>query len=65
MADRDAKGRKRNLKGEAHGSAKLTAAQVAEIRASSESGIKAGRRFGVCPSTIYAIRKGVIWRESE
>lgn len=42
---------------------KLTAEQVAEIRASSESCREVAARFGVCESTVYQIMSGRLWRQ--
>ena len=55
-ADRSSKGRTRAPSGENHGRAKLTTAQVAEIRSSTEKGIVLAKRFGVADSTISEIR---------
>lgn len=51
------KGRDRCI-GERNPGAKLTSADIAAIRAHSESCVKAARRFGVSRSTISAIRRG-------
>lgn len=51
-------------KGERNGLAKLCAADIPEIRAAlarGESKCSLGRRFGVDPSAIYAIAKGLTW----
>jgi hypothetical protein len=48
--------------GERHPMAKLTPEQVAEIRASSESGAALGRRFNVTRTTVSYIRTGKNWR---
>ena len=60
MADRNAKGR--TSRGEAHGEAKLTEAQVREIRASRESQRAIAKRLGVAQTTISDIRKGKTWK---
>jgi hypothetical protein len=53
--------------GERHGAAKLTAAQVREIRSAHGWRINAelGRKYGVNPSTIGSIRCGKTWRVPE
>ena len=58
-----AKGREshRGLKGEENPHAKLTREQVNIIRESKQGGSDLARRFGVSPSTIYLIRKGISW----
>lgn len=48
--------------GEEHHRAKLKAAQVAEIRASPETGRSLAARFGVSESLVSAIRTNRIWR---
>jgi len=64
MVDMSRKGRHRtpNLSGERHPAAKLSAEQVAEIRASQESSSAAGARFGVSSAHIRLIRKGGVWQ---
>jgi len=57
--DKVAKGRQ--AKGETQGQAKLTRAQVAEIRASDESGATLGERYGVSRSNINHIRRNERW----
>lgn len=49
--------------GEAHPSAKLTARQVEEIRASQETLEMAAARYGVSSKTIWRIRKNHQWRD--
>lgn len=51
--------------GEAHGSAKLTAAQAAEIRASRDGKLKLAARYGVSQSLILQIKHGLIWRRKQ
>lgn len=46
------------LTGEAHPNARLTDAQVAEIRASAESGVRIAARLGVSRWHVYEIRQG-------
>lgn len=65
--DRHAKGRTRGLKtvaGEANHQSKLTAAQAAEIAASSAKTADLMKQFGVARSTIKDIRAGITWRSS-
>lgn len=52
----------RDLRGERHHQAKLTDAQVREIKGSQERGTELARRFGVTPTMVCAIRKGRAWR---
>jgi hypothetical protein len=56
------KGRRVNVRGAAHGQAKLTPEQVAEIRAATGLNREVAARFGVSPSTISLIRRGETWR---
>jgi len=51
-------------RGERNGRAKLTEAQVIEIRSlgKDKSGIVLAQRFGVSKATIYEILKGTTWR---
>jgi hypothetical protein len=49
------------LRGSANGHSKLTEAQVIEIRASPEKGVRLAERYGVAQSTISALRKGKGW----
>lgn len=64
-ADMHARGRAAPKDGEHNGHAKLTAAQVAEIRAQYAAGEKStialGREFGVSPSAIGLMLKGATW----
>lgn len=64
MADMLAKGRRKggNLKGEAHGSAKLTQAQVDAIRADPRGCLRLSRDYGVSASQIKNIRRGKSWK---
>jgi hypothetical protein len=70
-ADRDRKGRHRATRGEAHGNAVLTAAQVDEIRrlyvaGSREVGTVAlARRFGTHQTNVSLIVRGLAWRTPE
>jgi hypothetical protein len=43
--------------------AKITMAQVQEIRTSTENTREAGQRYGLHPSRISAIRRHKIWRD--
>lgn len=59
------KGRARwnpDSRGERNGNAKLTADQVAEIRASSLPGTVLAAKYGVSSTLIYFIRKNKNWR---
>lgn len=52
-------------RGEQHGHAKLTAEDVAAIRAASRApgiGRALADRYGVCPATISLIRSGATWK---
>ena len=60
MADRNAK--RRQMHGEGHYRAILTAQEVAEIRVSPHSSRAAARIYGVSQSTIMAIRRGRNWK---
>lgn len=48
-------------KGERSPHAKLTAAQVMEIRSSREKGTVLARKFGVSSTLIYSIKKNRVW----
>lgn len=48
--------------GRAHKCAKLSEAQVLEIRASEETNVALASRFGVVPSTVRLARIGRTWR---
>lgn len=48
-------------KGENHKRAKLTADKVRRIRASSKSGVALAREFGMAPTNISRIRRGLAW----
>jgi HNH endonuclease len=52
----------RSCVGEKQGRSKLTKDQVVEIRKSSESPTKIARRYGVHPTHIGAIRRGLFWK---
>ncbi len=54
-------GLKRHGRGAAHPAAKLTEAQVAEIRASAQTGYALAKVYGVTQTTISRIRKGQSW----
>lgn len=64
IADRVAKGRTSSWMkpGEAHHAAKLTEADVIEIRSRSMSAAKCAEKFGVSQSLIFQIRAGTIWK---
>lgn len=58
MADRKRKGRDRPMKGEAHGSARLTEDQVREIRARRAQGelpAAIGADYGIAATTVRGI----------
>lgn len=61
MADRTRKGRQTTIRGEAHVNAKLTLAQVEEIRRAPGPQRVLAARFGVSGSAISLIRRGVNW----
>jgi hypothetical protein len=61
VADREARGR-RDVKGEQIGTAKLTEAEVLEIKTSVESPSILAVRYGVDRSNIWAIRAGKSWK---
>lgn len=65
-ADRDRKNRRRNFRGENHGRSKMTAAQVAEIRAEAARGVRQARlaeRYGMTKAGINHIVSRRRWRE--
>lgn len=53
------------LRGEVHGSAKLTAADVAEILRGTDRSPASARRFGVSDRTIRRIRAGHSWKHQQ
>lgn len=61
---RDAVSKARFARGEDRADSKLTAEQVAEMRAIGMSGNKAAmaRRYGVCRTTVKAILEGRSWQ---
>jgi len=61
MADMRRKGRERKAPGESNGSAKLTALQVAAIRADPRSQSAIAMAYGVVQTTISKIKLGKIW----
>jgi hypothetical protein len=61
MADKVAKGRGPDTYGAKNPNVKLTEADVREIRASDEQGVKLALRFGVGKSQISRIRRGLTW----
>lgn len=61
IRDRHAKHRDARQQGESHGAAKLTAAQVEEIRAARASQSEIAARFGLEPSHVSRIRRGKSW----
>jgi hypothetical protein len=62
MRDMARKGRSR--RGERHVQARLTEAEVAEIRASSLSSRRMSEKYGVCSRHIRGIRQGRFWKHS-
>ncbi len=60
VADRAAKGR--TSMGEAHGSAKLTADQIREIRASNKTGVALAVKYGVSQDLISKIKLRKLWK---
>jgi hypothetical protein len=71
MADAARKGRMkwktdasmRNLKrGEDHHSTPLTDDDVRAIRSSELSGVELARRYGITPTSLSRIRRGLVWR---
>jgi len=63
MADMAAKGRAGGKKGENNSNAKLTEVQVLEIRASTETPAKLGKKYGVTRENIYQIISRKRWAE--
>lgn len=47
----------------AHPSAKLTTEIVSAIRASDETGVVLGQRYGICQKTVCNIKRGLLWRD--
>lgn len=62
--NRDAKAKGRNAAGEANGHAKLTAAQVADIRRDARTQRAIAAQYGVDESTISQIRAGKRWKST-
>jgi hypothetical protein len=61
MDDRSAKGRGRSVAGERHYRAKLTAAQVEEIRTAPSTQRAIGARFGISQRQVWSIKHGTSW----
>lgn len=59
--DRDAKGRRRNVRGEQHPFAKLTKSDVIDIRRSSATTTDLARHYGVACRTLRQARNGETW----
>lgn len=57
--------KRRHAFGERNGNAKLTEAQVRQIRSSRETHVALGRRFGLSAQRIGEIRSGKAWRYSK
>lgn len=53
----------RKISTKARKKAKISAEIAAEIRASTETQRQIAKRYGVSQSLVYAIRKGIVWRE--
>jgi hypothetical protein len=51
--------------GEDHSQAKLTEADVRDIRTSPELGVVIAKRLGVTPSLVGYVRRGKIWKHVE
>lgn len=62
IADMDKKGRRRAARGERHGSARLTWAEVERIRGREGTLRAIGMEFGVSTVTAWRIRHGLIWK---
>jgi HNH endonuclease len=65
---RDMRGKGRDRRGERHGSAKLTRAEVRQIKTMLEEDrmyvSEIAREFGVSETTIRAIKEGRTWKEA-
>lgn len=57
----DAKAKDRHTRGERQREARLTAAQVGEIRISTATGLSLSEKYKVTPPTISKIRRGRTW----
>jgi hypothetical protein len=62
VADREARGRRKDINGEKIGTSKLTAEQVYEIRASELSYAHLAEIYNVDKSNIAAIKTGKSWK---
>jgi hypothetical protein len=62
VADREARGRRKDINGEMIGTAKLTAEKVLEIRASKLSYAQLAEAYNVDKSTIALIKTGKSWK---
>lgn len=60
-ADRDRKGRQARQRGESHGGAKLTEAQVLEIRSATDTQKQIAIKYGVTRATVAVIRRRERW----
>jgi hypothetical protein len=60
MADRDAK--ERQQRGPTHHNAKLTEADVRAIRKAKGTQKAIAAHYGIWPSTVDRIRRGIIWK---
>lgn len=61
MSDRQSKGRQAFNRGTRNGRAKLTDAQIRDIRRDSRSRVAIAREYGVTPSLISQICRGIRW----
>ena len=61
----DAMSKNRHCHGEKHGMAKVTAAEAAEIRLSTDTLKVLASRYGLATTTVCDIRNGKLWRTSE
>lgn len=65
MKDCANKGRIRCPRGEHHPRAKLTAADVVEIRTSTVSSRTLAPEYGITSAAIRNIRRGIVWKKEE
>jgi hypothetical protein len=65
VADMRAKGRERKATGERHALSKLTADQVAAIRADTRSQSVIAREYGVVQTTVSCIKLGKTWATAQ
>lgn len=60
--DRTAHGTR--LRGEHHGRARLTPSDIANIRNDDESYAYLARKYGIAPSHVVRIKKGISWKHT-